>query len=111
MKKLPVLCPQLYDGLTMRVVACTRCCNWEGERCGVATGAEHFSPASIAPVCPIQALCQHQIQSGDVPCTVRRAGLICESALTFSGVANVEMHPLGFNAYVCASPEELEETP
>jgi hypothetical protein len=38
---------------------------------------------------------------------VRRKGLVCESALTFSGIADVANHPLGFNANVVASPEEV----
>ncbi len=109
MKRLPVLCPQLYDGIEMKVTICDRCTTgWDvaQKRCSIDSGAEHL-PDADPPDCPIANRCQHQVQLGSVPCVVRRKGLVCESALTFSGVANAHDHPFGFNAYVVASPEEV----
>jgi hypothetical protein len=111
MARLPILCPQEYDALTMRVTTCVRCENWADEgRCTVPTGAEHLPLEQDVPICPIQDRCQHQIQMGPVPCVVRARGLICESALVWSGMTETEAmsHPLGFSAMCVASPEELE---
>jgi hypothetical protein len=111
-KSLPVLCPQLYDGMTMKVVGCARCHNWvESEKaCHVEMGVEHLplvSPCDI-PACPMANQCQHQIQSPD-PCPVRARGLICESALRRAGVPEPEDHPLSFHADFVATVEDLEE--
>lgn len=100
MKKLPVLCAQLYDGIEMKVTPCTRCAvGWNGSHCTVDTGAEHL-PSATPPTCPIQDRCQHQLQSVG-PCMVRSRGLICESALAFAGEPDIENHPFSFNAMVC----------
>jgi hypothetical protein len=98
--KLPVLCPQEYEGATtMRVVVCDRCVGWDrvARRCAIDTGAEDLPLEALVPDCPIQDRCQHQIQS-DGPCLIRARGMICESALVFAGVPNAERHPLAFNA-------------
>jgi len=112
-KKLPVLCPQLYDGIAMLVTTCDRCATgWDApsKRCRVETGAEHL-PDDVPPECPIADRCQHQLQAGSGLCLVRRKGLVCESALTYSGVLDVANHPYGFNANVVASPEEVASWP
>lgn len=103
MRKLPVLCPQDYEGVSkMSAVPCDRCkTGWvpKEKRCRIDTGAEHFEPAEVVPECPIQDRCQHQIQSSD-PCVVRRSGQVCESALIFAGMSpdDAADHPLAFNA-------------
>lgn len=101
--------------MTMNVNPCNRCRQWDKKHslCSVSTGAEHLpdEPPAKVPDCPIQDRCQHQLQAEDGPCVVRRKGLICESALVYSGLSRDDAmnHPLGFNAEVVASPEELEE--
>lgn len=107
---LPVLCPQSYDGMEMIVVTCSRCRQWvksEG-RCSVYTGAEHLPlvDASEVPECPLQSRCQHEIQAAPSPCPVRSRGMVCESALRFSGVPNPEDDPRSFHADLVATPEE-----
>ncbi len=99
--KLRVLCPQEYEG-TMNATPCERCSTgWNAtmRRCTVDTGVEHLEPAAVVPQCPIQDRCQHQIQQV-APCAVRAAGLICESALVYSGMSRADAmeHPLSFNA-------------
>lgn len=113
MKKLIVLCPQQYDGAGfMQVTPCLRCkVGWDAKtkKCLVETGAEHL-PLAPPPTCPLQDRCQHQLQSVE-PCAVRARGLICESALIWSGLSEADAmdHPLSFNADTTASPEELQE--
>lgn len=97
----------------MQVTTCDRChVGWDKttQTCKVPTGAEHLPDEPDIPTCPIQDRCQHQIQRTG-PCDVRRKGLVCESALIFSGLSPDEAadHPLGFNAITVASPEEIEE--
>lgn len=106
------MCPQGYLGTEMFASPCDRCSvgwNAKRNRCTVPSGAEHFPrvPTEEIPSCPLQDQCQHQLQSTS-PCAVRSRGLICESALVFGGMDPIEAgrHPLGFNAMVCASPEE-----
>lgn len=110
MTKLRVLCPQEYDSCDMRVAICTRCSQgWSAteQRCEVVTGAEHLPlvAAEDVPACPIADRCQHQRQQAE-PCVVRARGLVCESALSFVGLDGAN-HPLGFNAQVVATPEEV----
>lgn len=92
--RLPVLCPQEYDGLDMKVTTCTRCdVGWDrtSRRCTVTTGCEHLPVEDEVSTCPIQDRCQHQVQ--DVaPCVVRSRGLVCESALREAGVPDPESH-------------------
>lgn len=110
--RLPLLCPQEYDGIEMRVVPCTNCSvGWDAKqkRCVVPTGCEHLPIEPNAPECPIQDRCRHQVQLGDEPCAVRARGMICESALAFAGHPNPMEHPLGFNADIVATPEEVEQ--
>ncbi len=114
MRRLPVLCPQEYDGFDMRVTTCDRCpVGWDraSGTCTVTTGAEHLPDVTDAevPSCPMQERCQHQIQAGDKPCTIRRKGLICESALAWSGEPEPMSHPLGFSAMCVAGEDELAE--
>lgn len=102
-KKLPMLCSQLYIGsISMRVTGCTQCNNWDvrDKRCTVPSGAEALPWVVEVPSCPIEDRCQHQVQELPLPCAVRRAGMICESALIFSGmdVADATEHKLAFNA-------------
>lgn len=111
-RKLPVLCPQQYVGMTMQVVVCSRCRQWDEQftLCSVVTGAEHLpDDLDDIPDCPIQERCQHQLQAGEGPCVVRRKGLVCESALVFGGLSrNAAMgHQLSFHADTVASPEEV----
>jgi hypothetical protein len=109
--RLPILCPQLYIGIAMRVTACSRCSvewNTALQRCQVEIGVEHLPLTPKVPTCPLQDRCQHQVQSQS-PCAVRARGLICESALRFAGVADPESHPLAFDAITVVSPEEWEE--
>lgn len=109
MKKLQILCPQEYDGAAgMRVANCNRCTvGWNKKlgKCTIETGAEHLElvPAHEVPTCPMQEVCQHQVQS-ETPCAVRSKGLICESALIWSGLSEAEAfdHPLSFNATMMA---------
>lgn len=99
-KRLPILCPQEYDGAKMLAVSCTRCTvGWNGRSCSIDTGAEHLSDAAVIPDCPIQDRCQHQIQEAR-PCIVRRKGFVCESAFVVAGLSEIEAfeHPLAFNA-------------
>jgi hypothetical protein len=101
MRRLQVLCPQEYKGMDMRVTPCDKCSvgwNKAEKRCTVDTGAEHLPDELEMPICPIQESCQHELQGG--PCVVRRKGLICESALIYSGMseADAAAHPLGFHA-------------
>lgn len=95
MKKLPVICPQIYEGTQMLAEPCTRCCNWSkpDRRCTVYMGVEHLRRvrASKIPACPAAARCQHQLQNNPNPCPVRARGYICESIVG-------EDHPLAFNA-------------
>jgi len=110
-RRLPVLCPQEYDGVDMRVTVCNRCSvGWDAisKTCTVTTGAEHLPDVAAAevPECPMSVRCQHQVQS-QVPCLVRRKGLICESALAWAGDDDPMCNPLGFSALCVASPEEL----
>lgn len=100
-RKLPVLCPQEYAGMEMRVTVCDRChVGWDAKnkRCKVDTGAEHLPDEAVVPECPIQDRCQHNLQAA--PCMVRRKGLICESALIESGMSPTDAadHPLSFHA-------------
>lgn len=112
LRQAKTLCPQQYEGATtMCVTACSRCpMGWDAARkaCRIDTGVEHFPlvDASKVPSCPIQHVCQHQTQS-EAPCAVRARGFICESALVLAGVKNPWDHPLGFNATVMATAEEL----
>lgn len=106
--KLPIarrpLCPQLYDGMDMQVTTCDRCSQgWSKMlgRCAIETGAEHLPIVDEIPECPIAEQCQHGIQQ-DGPCAVRSRGLICESALTYSGVVDAADHPLSFHAWTVA---------
>lgn len=89
-------CPQEYSP-QMKVVPCTRCTGWNGQRCTIATGAEQLPGAELIPSCPIQESCQHSIQA-DYLCSVRKAGYICESALAYVGIENTSEHSLAFNA-------------
>ena len=116
------LCPQNYDG-RLRMVASpcdgARCGNWApGQaRCTVATGAESL-PAVAAeawPSCPLQAHCQHHLQSArDVAgtCTVRRAGLVCVSALaTLMPYPKAEAHDLAYHGDFIDPDAFWEEAP
>lgn len=109
MRRLPTLCPQTYDGTSMIVTPCTRCVNWKRSGCAVPTGAEHLPDAAAGaiPDCPLADRCQHQLQVDPRPCTVRRKGLVCESALRAGGMIDPENHPLAFHAMVVADAEEL----
>jgi hypothetical protein len=115
-KRLPVLCPQSYEGTDMRVTPCTRCpVGWDktAQTCNVEIGCEHLplvSPAEV-PACPIVDRCQHQRQS-DGPCIVRSRGLVCESALVHGGMSadTAAVHPLSFHAMTVITAEELEST-
>lgn len=103
MTRLRVLCPQTYDGMDMQVVSCDRCgvgWNKATRSCDVYIGTEGMATSSMTPTCPLQELCQHSIQSLPKVCDVRRAGLVCESALIWAGVANAPDHPLSFHAYM-----------
>ncbi len=98
------LCPQLYDGMEMVATPCDRCSTGWNRRlraCTVGTGAEHLPLVADAevPVCPMQGECQHQVQS-KIPCAVRARGMICQSALRWSGMSETESfnHPLSFHA-------------
>jgi hypothetical protein len=95
-KRLPVLCPQEYDGLKMQVTTCTRCASWQKveQRCNVYIGCEEEALAAPAdvPECAIADRCQHQIQALPAPCPVRARGMVCESVV---GVDS----PIAFNAY------------
>lgn len=100
MTSLRVLCPQEYGPDGMQITNCTRCTTgWskQSKRCTIETGAEHL-PLAAAPDCPIQDVCQHQLQSNPSPCQIRARGLICESALRNAGIEYPEDHPLSFNA-------------
>ncbi|APU88990.1 hypothetical protein Rctr197k_195 [Virus Rctr197k] len=112
MKRLQVLCPQSYEGVTMKVVPCRRCHNWAGTHCVVETGCEHLPevPQNEVPTCPIQDRCQHQIQAGDSPCVVRARGMVCESALVMDGMTEDQamMAEVGFSAITVCPPEEWE---
>lgn len=115
MKKLPVLCPQEYDGMDMRAVPCNKCpTGWDKKlkRCTIDTGAAHLPDEKVIPTCPIQDRCQHQLQSKNGPCQVRTKGLICESALIEGGMSPHEAsdHPLSFHAMMMATEEELAES-
>lgn len=111
--RLPVLCPQQYGDGGMAVTPCTRCrtgWNRETQRCDVETGAEHLPRLrpEWVPECPMAAQCQHALQT-EGPCAIRQRGLVCESALRWSGVQDPEDHPLAFNADCVAPPEQVEE--
>jgi hypothetical protein len=113
MKKLRVLCPQEYEGITMRVTTCTKCSsgwNKETQRCEVPVGCEHLPlvPQNEIPDCPIVATCRHQMQSVG-PCVVRARGMVCESALVHAGVPDVWDIPYTFDATTVVSEEELAE--
>lgn len=97
-KRLPTLCSQMYDGTTMQVETCTRCCNWRG-RCTVEMGVEHLPLEQPAPDCPIQERCQHSIQENGM-CPVRARGLVCVSALVLGGMDYEDAmdHPTSFHA-------------
>lgn len=87
--------------MDMHVVECNRCSvGWDKRerRCTVYIGSEHLPTVADAPDCPIADRCQHAIQAAHGLCDVRRAGLVCESALVFAGTANAQEHPLAFNA-------------
>lgn len=96
----------------MCVTPCTHCTvgwNKQAKCCSVLTGAEHFPvvPDSEIPPCPIQLRCQHQIQSGAVPCLIRRRGMVCESALVAFGMSEEAFNdPRSFNADTAATAEE-----
>jgi hypothetical protein len=110
-RKLPILCPQEYDGMRMVAVRCDRCATgWDKKlgRCTIPTGVEHFKDQPNPPTCPIQDRCQHQIQA-EGPCAVRKKGFICESALIEGGLSPGEAadHPLSFHADMMADPEDL----
>jgi len=113
--RLPVLCPQEYQGMDMVVVPCSRaaCGNWDrqGSRCVVTTGCEHLPVTGDRPACPIEHQCQHGIQAAPDLCAVRLRGLVCESALVAGGLSpeDAANHPLSFHAYTVASPEEWAE--
>jgi len=103
MRKLRVLCPQEYEGMDMRVTPCTRCdSGWNPAtgRCDIYVGVEHreLVPPSQVRQCPIQDKCQHQIQASAGLCAVRARGMICESALTLAGVADVWALDYAFHA-------------
>jgi len=107
------LCPQEYDGFTMRVNPCHRaaCSNWSTgtRRCTVETGAEHLPlvRAWKVPDCPLAVACQHAVQSGGL-CAVRERGMVCVSALATRMPYQAAMdHADGFHAMVVASPEEV----
>ena len=107
MKRLPVLCPQEYEGVTMLAVPCSRCADgWDraSSSCKIPTGIEHLPLVLDPPDCPIADRCQHQVQLS-TPCPVRARGMVCESALRLTGVQDPEN--IGFNAYVVASPEDV----
>jgi hypothetical protein len=98
------MCPQEYAGSEMRAVKCTKCTSgWSKSQraCIVPTGAEHLPlvRAENVPSCPMQALCQHQVQTAE-PCAVRARGMICQSALKWAGMSEEESldHPLAFHA-------------
>ena len=98
------LCPQEYDGMEMRVTPCNRCnVGWNAIRsvCTVKTGAEHLPRVATTevPDCPMQDQCQHQLQRKS-PCAIRARGMICQSALKWSGMSETESfdHPLSFHA-------------
>ena len=95
-----IKCSQYYDNNgEMKITPCSRCdAGWDGERCRIQSGAEDLPPAILIPNCPIESICQHQIQANPKACAVRLAGYICESALRYSGIENAEEHPLAFNA-------------
>lgn len=103
MTKLRVLCPQTYDGMDMTVTPCDRCgvgWNQKEKRCNVYIGTEKFPSVANPPTCSLEASCQHNIQAPNNLCDVRRAGLVCESALIHAGVENALNHPLSFHAYM-----------
>lgn len=113
-RRLPVLCPQEYDGCDMVVNVCNRCpMGWDASAgaCTVTTGAEHFPlvESSSVPTCPMAPRCQHAIQVAPVPCAIRARGMICESALAWAGDADAASHPLAFNATTAATAEEWAE--
>lgn len=113
MKRLPLLCPQEYQGMTMVAVPCSRCTvGWDGRKCTVPTGAEHFPDDPNVPTCPIQDRCQHQVQAAEGLCAVRRKGMICESALIAGGLSEAEAsdHPLSFHADMMATPDDIENS-
>lgn len=98
-----VLCPQEYNGCGgMSASICSRCSGgWDknARACQIETGAEGLPQSAVIPDCPIASRCQHQIQSA-TPCPVRKAGLICESALIAGGMSpeDAANHELAFNA-------------
>lgn len=115
MKRLPVLCPQEYEGMDMRVTPCNRCDQgWDKDagRCAVYVGVERFVTvaADKVPECPIADRCQHQLQATPKPCLVRERGFICESALVFAGVPDAEDHPLSFNDNMMADARPASST-
>jgi len=102
-RRLPLLCPQTYDGMTMVVTPCDRCSTgWDRElrRCTVLTGSETFPTVADPPDCPLAERCRHALQSRPAVCDVRRAGFVCESALAYAGLSASEAagHPLSFHA-------------
>lgn len=100
MSRLPVLCPQEYVGIEMRVVPCTRCSSgWDAasRSCLAETGCEDIGVVAAVPDCPIQERCQHQAQATG-PCEVRARGMICASALSHAGI-DPQSHPLAFSYY------------
>ena len=106
-----LLCPQMYEGIDMRVTACTQCSvGWRDNRCRITMGCEHLPLVrpSVVPRCPMQHECRHQAQNGDMPCPVRARGMICESALRRAGVPDPESHRLSFHAATVATPEDIE---
>lgn len=114
LKRAKTICPQEYTGCEMRATPCGRCATgWDKttKTCKVPMGVEHFPlvPAKEIPRCPVEFKCQHQVQLGSTPCAPRARGFICESALGLAGVQEPADHPLGFNATVMATPEDLEE--
>lgn len=113
MRKLPILCPQLYDGTIMLVTPCNRCDNWSRSlsSCQVYIGVEHLPLviSAAVPDCPIHHRCQHQIQTSPQPCEVRARGLVCESALREAGDPDPEGHPLSFHAMLMATSDEILE--
>ena len=107
MARLPVLCAQEYDGLSMRVTACGRCqVGWDHSlgRCSVDMGVEHLPLTDEpGPPCPIESRCQHALQAEGL-CPVRARGLVCVSALVEAGWSEAEAHdhPDSFHAGLCA---------
>lgn len=110
MKHLPLLCPQLYEGTTMRVVGCNQCsAGWdpESQRCRIEMGCEHLPLVSPSerPECPMVDVCRHASQVAPEPCPVVARGMVCESALVRGGMPEwaAAESPISFHAMTVAS--------